>query len=177
MRLTLTPLGDRTPAQAAVASSILNGPRAKLAGPLIVLLEHPTLCQSVQALGETLRFAGVLPARLRELATLVTAAAWHAEYEWHAHVPIALAAGLDAGAIAAIRRGDPPQLSGTDLNVYELCRSLLDRQDVSDERCVPLISAYGNAGVLEIVALCGYYSLIAMVLDVAGIDPAAPVTP
>ena len=92
-----------SPEQKKVHEAILAGPRGKVVGPLKVWLNNPGLAEHAQALGAYARFNSSLPPRLSELAICVTGAFWKANYEWFAHAPLAIKAGIDPAA----HRGDP----------------------------------------------------------------------
>ena len=86
-----------SPEQKRVADAIASGPRGGLRGPFQAWLRSPELADRLQRVGEYLRFSSSLPPRLNEFAILITARAWNAKYEWYAHYPLALQAGLKAG--------------------------------------------------------------------------------
>ncbi len=100
-----------SPEQKKVHDAILAGPRGKVVGPLKVWLNNPGLAEHAQALGAYARFGSSLPPRLSELAICVTGAFWKANYEWYAHAPLAIKAGIDPAAIEAIRTGATPKLT------------------------------------------------------------------
>ena len=155
-----------TPEQRAVADAIERGARGKLAGPLLLLLEHPALCAAVQEVGRVLRYDGVLEPRLRELAILTTARHWRATYEWRSHAPLAAAAGLSADAIESIRGGDEPGDDDLAAATHRFCRTLLTGGAPEDAIVSGLTARLGQPAVLELAALVGYYSLIAHVLTI-----------
>ena len=97
-----------TDAQRAVAEAIVAGPRGGLRGPFQAWLRSPELAQRLQKVGEYLRFESSVPRRLNELAILITARAWDAQFEWFAHHRLALEAGLDAAIGADIAEGRRP---------------------------------------------------------------------
>ena len=100
-----------SPEQKKVHEAILAGPRGKVVGPLKVWLNNPGLAEHAQALGAYARFNSSLPPRLSELAICVTGAFWKANYEWFAHAPLAIKAGIDPAAIEAIRTGGTPKFT------------------------------------------------------------------
>ena len=117
------PLADEamTPDQRTVANAIRTGPRGGLRGPFQAWLRSPELAQRLQAVGEYVRFSSSIPARLNELAILITARAWDAQFEWWAHHRLALEAGLDPGIAAAIAGGRRPSSMRADEQVvYDL---------------------------------------------------------
>ncbi len=155
-----------TPEQQRVHDNITNGPRGGVRGPFAVLLHHPGVADHVQAMGIHLRFDGVLPGHLRELAILTAARFWGAEYEWNAHAPIAEKEGLSRGVIDAIAENRTPDFAGDEEStVYAFCRELHADHRVTDATFDAASAALGHDGVVELTALCGYYTLISMTLN------------
>lgn len=167
-----------TEAQRAVAAEISAGPRGEVRGPFIALIHHPELARRIQQLGEQLRWGSKLPASLLELAVLITARRWTCQHEWWAHEKLARKAGLDERIIQAIAEGRRPEnLSADEAAVYDFCREAHDSGRVSDAPFAAVRDRFGLDGALELLALSGYYSLMAMVLNTAGMplpDNAAP---
>ena len=106
-----------------------------------------------------------LPGRLREVAILTVAAHWRAQYEWWAHARIARREGLAVEAIAAIKNGNAP--TGTDglAEVHGLVSELLRDRQLSDATYGAAHTLLGDAGVVELVTLTGYYGLISALLN------------
>ena len=102
------PLDEMTPAQRAVADAIISGPRQRMSGPFNAWLRSPELADRLQKVGEYVRFHTSLDKRLNEMAIIMTAQYWGSQYEWFAHAPMAIKAGLDSTAIAAIGGGRKP---------------------------------------------------------------------
>lgn len=158
-----------SPLQREVAAQIAAGPRGEVRGPFLPLLHHPELARRLQQLGEALRWGGKLPAGARELAVLVTARRWSCDYEWRMHEPLARKAGLGDEAIAAIARGTQPDgLNAEQAAVYAFCAQAHHDGRVGDAVFEEVKGRFGCDGALELLALCGYYSLIAMVLNTSG---------
>lgn len=167
-----------TKAQRAAFDRIAAPPRDRVAGPYRVWLCRPALAESIENLGRSLRFGGTLPAALRELAILITARHWGASYEWIAHEPHARSAGLDDAAIDAVRHRQRPEGAGAGaLAVYDVCVELHTRHGLSDETFASTVAELGHDGVVELVALIGYYTMVAMTLNAFRVplpDGAAP---
>jgi 4-carboxymuconolactone decarboxylase len=168
--------------QRAVAAQISAGPRGEVRGPFIALLHNPELARHLQGLGEHLRWGGKLPAKLVELAVLITARRWTCQHEWLIHVELARTAGLHEQVIAAIRDGREPPGSGSDeAAVYSFCKDAHATGRVDDEHFSAVRERFGLDGALELLALSGYYTLMAMVLNTAGMplpnNAAAPLKP
>jgi 4-carboxymuconolactone decarboxylase len=157
-----------SPAQRAVAAEISAGPRGEVRGPFIALLHNPELASHVQKLGEHLRWHGKLPPALKELAVLVTARRWTCQHEWFMHSQAALKAGLASEVIEAIARNQAPDLSADEKAVFVFSREAHAGR-VSDEAFRAVQSRFGLDGALELLALNGYYTLMAMVLNNAGL--------
>ncbi|MGA8708752.1 MAG: carboxymuconolactone decarboxylase family protein [Steroidobacteraceae bacterium] len=161
-----------TEAQRQARAAIMQGPRGRLSGPFVPLLRSPELCQRTQLLGEYLRFGSVIPQRLRELAILSTARHWRQSFEWQTHAPIAQGLGLAAGTLAALAAGlAPDALAADEAVVLEFCHQLHTTHAVSDQTYAAARDLLGEPGVIELCGLCGYYALLAMVLNVARTPP------
>jgi 4-carboxymuconolactone decarboxylase len=163
------PLGesDMTEAQHEVYREIAGGPRGGVRGPFNALLRSPDLADRVQKVGEYVRFASSLPARLNELAILVTARHWSAQYEWYAHHALAMKAGLDAGIAADIAQGRRPAgMTDDEAVVYEFCKELHEKKFVSDATYAAALERFGERGVIDLIGASGYYTLVSMVLNV-----------
>jgi len=159
-----------TPKQREVAAEIAAGPRGEVRGPFVALIHNPELARRLQKLGEYLRWEGKLPSSLKELAVLVTARRWTCQHEWLMHSKLALEAGLAAAVVEAIRDGREPQgMSEDEKAVYAFCREAHAGGRVGDEAFLSIEKRFGRDGALELLALCGYYTLMAMVLNTAGL--------
>jgi 4-carboxymuconolactone decarboxylase len=164
----LTP-ESMTPRQREVATEISAGPRGEVRGPFLALIHHPELAQRLQQLGEQLRWGARLPPRLVELAVLVTARRWTCQHEWFIHAKLARDAGLKDSIIQSIASGAAPDaMSEEEALVHAFCREAHASGRVSDATFDDARARFGLDGALELLALCGYYSLMAMVLNTAG---------
>lgn len=154
-----------SPAQRKVHDAVVAGPRGKMVGPIQVWLTNPELAEKAQELGAFCRYGTSLPGRLSELAILVTGAHWKAGYEWHVHAPIGLNAGLDPKALEALRRGENASFEKTDeAAVYAFAKELLEKRRVSDDTFSRASKELGERGVVELVGILGYYTLISMTI-------------
>jgi 4-carboxymuconolactone decarboxylase len=165
---TLTP-EEMNPQQRAVAAEITAGPRGEVRGPFIALIHHPELARRLQALGEQLRWKNSLPAHLVELAVLATARRWTCQHEWFMHDALARKAGLDAAVIDAIREGHEIPPNTDEGLVLAFCRDAHTSGRVGDDTFAKVRDRFGLQGALDLLALCGYYTLMAMVLNTAGL--------
>ena len=165
-RIPLPDPDQMSPDQRAVLDRILTGPRGRLIGPLRAALHSPALADRWQALGQVLRYETCLPARLNELAILVAARHWNSELEWTIHAGEARRAGLSEGVIAAMQAGAVPPFANPDEpEVYEFARVLLQDGFVPDATYGAVLARWGAVGVVELTALIGYYSMVAMTLN------------
>ena len=153
--------------QKRVADAIQGGPRGGLRGPFNALLRSPELADRFQKVGEYVRFQSSLPARLNELAILIVARKWAAQFEWHAHHQFAMQAGLDPTIAAAIAEGKrPSHMQDDEAAIYTFCTELLDTTQVSDATFRAVADRFGEQGVIDVIGALGYYSLVSMILNV-----------
>jgi len=167
-----------TAAQREVAAEISAGPRGEVRGPFLALIHDAELARRIQQLGEHLRWNGKLAPGLIEIAVLVTAREWNCQHEWYMHEKIARKAGLDARIIEALALGKEPQnMSADEALVYKACMQAHETGHLDDETFAAARERFGLDGTLELLALNGYYSMMAMILNSAGMplpDDAAP---
>ena len=163
--------------QRRVYDAITAGPRGQVQGPLRVWLQSAPLADRAQALGAFCRFGTSLPPRLSELAILVTGAHWRAGFEWFAHAPLAVKAGIDAAAVEAIRVGRTPSFAQADeAAVYAFAHELLATRAVSDATYGEAVARLGKKAVVELTGILGYYGLISMTIKAFEV-PLPPGTP
>ena len=168
---------EMTPAQLRVHDQIVAGKRGRFGGPFQLLIRAPEICGPAAQLGEHLRWGTSLPDRLSELAIIITARFWRAQYEWYAHAPLAEQAGVPADAIEAIRTNGTPRLTADDeALVYRLCNEIFRTQRLSDESFGAATAMLGEQGLVEVIGIIGYYTLIANTLNVfqVGLPPGEP---
>jgi 4-carboxymuconolactone decarboxylase len=167
-RLPPLPPEQLSEAQRQAVAALLTGPRGTLEGPFIPLLRSPELMTRLQQTGAYLRFESDLPARLRELVILWVARQWNQPVEWAIHHPLALAAGLPPAVIEAIREGRrPEELAPQEWLALEVCEALSAQRGLDDATYAQAVAQLGEAGLIDLIALVGYYGLLAMVLNVA----------
>lgn len=155
-------------AQRQVYDQIISGPRGTLVGPLRAALHNPALADKWQMLGQVLRFETSMPKRLNEIAILVTARRWNSVLEWAIHAGDAERAGLEPHIIEAIRVGAVPAF-GSDLaaaEIYDFAVQLVQRGDTSQSSYDAIIARWDEVGAVELTAVIGYYSMVAMTLNV-----------
>jgi 4-carboxymuconolactone decarboxylase len=153
-------------AQRAVWDKVVSGPRGRVVGPLRAAIHNAELARNWSALGESLRFGTSLGKRLSELAIIVTGRRWSAQVEWFVHARAAADAGIEPAIIAAIRDGRPPRFAqAEDALVYDYARLLLQDGQVPAALHARVTERFGVTGVVELTALVGYYSMVAMTLN------------
>lgn len=161
----ITP-AEMTPAQRRAHDLIVAGRRGRFGGPFQLLIRAPEICEHASQLGEHLRWGTSLPDRLSELAIITTARFWRAQYEWYAHAPLAERAGVPHDAVEAIRRGQTPSFEKTDEGlVHRICTELFTTQRLSDRSFTDATETLGEQGLVEVIAIVGYYTLIGNILN------------
>lgn len=172
------PLESLTAEQRVLADAIRSGPRGAvknsaaanpgpLGGPFNVWLRSPDIGNIIQSLGAAIRFRSSLPPKLNELAIIVTARQWTSQYEWSAHHRLALEAGLDPAIAEEIAQGRrPAKMSEDEAIVHDFSRELHETQGVSDAIYKRALDRFGERGVMDLIAVNGYYVLVSMTLNV-----------
>jgi 4-carboxymuconolactone decarboxylase len=156
-----------TPEQKTMTTNVLNGPRRNLGGPFNVLLRSPEMGDLSQKFGEYARFRPSIPAKLRELAIIVTARHWTSQFEWYAHRQAASQAGLAEPIIQAIaNRKRPTGMQPDEEAVYNFASELLAGGQVSDATFKSAVDKFGEKGVVDLIGVMGYYQMVAMLLNV-----------
>ncbi len=167
-RMPIIPDDQMTDAQKAAAATFAEGRGYAVRGPFAAMLRSPEVMLRAKAMGDYLRFKSTLPPRLNELAIIVTARHWGQSYEWHAHRPLAEKGGLRAEIADAIADGRRPTAMSIDEEaVYDFATELHVNKCVSDPTYARALALFGEKGIIDLTAVNGYYTLIAMVLNVA----------
>jgi 4-carboxymuconolactone decarboxylase len=166
----LPPLAEKeqTAEQKAAAAEFASGRGYAISGPFAVMLRSPEVMLRAKAMGDYLRFRNVLPKRISEMVILVTAREWTQQYEWSYHYPFALEAGLPketADAIADARR--PDKMQADEAAAYDFAIELHRYRRVSDATYARALEHFGEKGVIDLVGINGYYSFLAMMMNVA----------
>jgi 4-carboxymuconolactone decarboxylase len=163
-----------TPEQTKLREAISSGPRGirkKLNGPFAIWMQAPEYGYVAQALGAHVRYNTALSPRQSEFAILCTGAKWKAQYEWFAHEPMALKAGVKPATIKDIKAGRAPKSAPKDEKaIYDFVNELYKTRRVSDRTYKRVHSVLGTRGTVELVGILGYYSLISMTLNVFRAD-------
>ncbi len=157
---------EMTEDQKKAHDEILSGPRTSIAGPMNAWFRSPKLAGLAQRLGAFCRFETTLPPRLSELAILVVARHWTAQIEWYAHQPLAVKGGLDEAATQAIAEHRDPGFEKDDERIlFAFAKELVEKKGVSDQTYATALDEFGEQTLVELIAILGYYTSVAMILN------------
>lgn len=166
MRLGPPDPNHLTAEQKRVHDIIASGPRGRVRGPLAIWLHRPELAEAAQALGAYCRYGSSLDPKLSELAILCMACVWQAEFEWWAHKPIALKAGLAPEIVEALKAGERPSFADPEeAVVHDVVFALSRERRIPDALYAKGMDVLGGGRLVDLVGLCGYYTLISMTLN------------
>ena len=158
---------DLTSEQKEIHDAIINGPRGHVVGPLRVWLNNPGLARSAQTVGAYARYGTCLSKGLSELAIIVTGRVWSSEFEWEHHAPLAIEGGIDPKHVDTISLGKKPNFKSQEEDaVFDFAAEANIVKKVSDNTYKKLVDLLGENAAIDIVGICGYYSLISMTLNV-----------
>jgi 4-carboxymuconolactone decarboxylase len=167
-RMPPLPADKMTEAQKKMVAEFAAVRNSAPTGPFAVLLRVPELMDLGFKWRQHVQARSALDQRLTELVILMTARHWTQQYEWNAHHPAALKAGLKAEIITAVAEGRrPEQMAEDEAVLYDLCTELQRNQRVSDSTYARAVAKFGEAGIVEATSMAGYYTLLAMVMNTA----------
>ena len=165
-RMPPIPAGRLTDAQKKAIEEFKAARAVDISGPFVPLLRSPEVMNRARAMGDYLRFRSSLPPRLSEFVILLTARRWTQQYEWHAHQPLALQGGLRGEIVKAIADGRRPDAMAEDEDaVYTLWDEVQRNQSVSDATYARAVAKLGEQGVIDVLGITGYYTMLAMVMN------------
>jgi 4-carboxymuconolactone decarboxylase len=165
-RMPPIPADKLTDAQRAAAATFAEGRGYAVRGPFVPLLRSPEVMLRAKAMGDYLRFKSVLAPRLNEMVILITAREWTQQYEWNAHYPSALKAGLRPEIAAAIAQGTRPVGMVEDEEIaYDMATEILRQKRVSDPTYQRALAKFGEQGVIDLLGVAGYYNFLAIVMN------------
>ena len=177
-RIAEIPRDSMSSAQKTVFDEIAGGPRGGVRGPFLSLLNSPVLADKVQKLGQFVRYECSIPRKLRELAILVTAFHWKAQYEWFAHESEAIKAGLSQDIIDATKVGLRPDFRDlAEEEVYDFCCELYSSKRVTERIYQKVVDRHGVIGATDLAGLLGHYNLIAITLNIFDVEVPGGNTP
>ena len=173
-----------TDAQKAAAEEFLRTRKVPVSGPFVPLSRSPELMIAASNMGLYLRYRSVLPPKISEFVILITARQWTQQLEWQIHFPIALKAGLDPAIAQAIAEGRRPEgMDEEETLAYEFSIELHHNRQVSDATYAKVVAKYGEQGAIDLAGINGYYSFLAMTMNMArtaveaGPQPPLPAIP
>jgi len=165
-RLEMPPEEAMTAEQKEAVAEVVSGIRGRVPAPMIAWLRNPELARRGQRLGELLRYQTTLEPRLSELAILVCARHWTSHHEWTAHKREGLKAGMDPAVIEAIAARQVPTLRDErEQVVYDIATVLLAKGRLSADLHARGMALLGEQGLVELVAILGYYCMVALTLN------------
>jgi 4-carboxymuconolactone decarboxylase len=171
-RLPLPDASALTEAQQDAVRRITGGPRGEISGPFVPLLRSPELMTRLQLVGEYIRFDSELDDDLVELVILTVARHWDQQFEWGFHHPIALQKGLTPETIEQVGSRTRPTSGRPEVAlVWDLVEELQLTRTVSDEVYANAITGLGEPRVVEVVGTMGYYTTLAMTMNMARTPP------
>jgi 4-carboxymuconolactone decarboxylase len=166
MRLKLLSPGEMSPDQKQTYDESIAGKRGKPPPPMMAWLNSPEMARHATRLGGFLRFDTLFGSKLSEIAILVTARHWTSHYEWYAHKRLALAAGLPLDIIDAIRDRRTPKFDDPKAQmIYDVAKSLHEGHGLSKTLYDDAVRVLSERGIVEIIGLCGYYTMVSMTLN------------
>lgn len=165
-RISLPAPESMSPEQRQVYDKVVSGPRGKIEGPLRAALHNAELADRWQALGALLRYRTSLTPRQSEIAILVTGRACQSPFEWYAHRRESEKIGIEADILEALLAQTPPPFRAPEERlVYQFALELNQQRSVSDATYAATLEAFGERAVVELTALVGYYTMVAMTLN------------
>jgi 4-carboxymuconolactone decarboxylase len=177
-RMPPIPADKMTDVEKKVVADLVAGPRGELVGPFIPFLRSPDLMNRYQKVGEYIRYQNSLGHKLTEFTILMTSRRWTQEFEWDSHYQLALKAGMKPEILEAIRDGRRPTgMADDEESVYDFCAELAQTQSVSDGTYARVLKNFGEQGVIDLTGTVGYYTALAMVMNVARTPLPAGKTP
>jgi 4-carboxymuconolactone decarboxylase len=164
-RMPPIPTSDLNEAQTKAVADF-TAARGNVTGPWIALLRSPELMTRTRGLSDYLRFESIVPGWLREFVILMTARQWGQNYEWNAHYSIAMEEGLSPDIARAIAEGRRPEgMVAEEEILYDFLMELQRNHSVSDATYERAVDRFGEQGIVEVVSLAGYYTMISMILN------------
>jgi 4-carboxymuconolactone decarboxylase len=156
-----------TEAQKKIAAEIAAGPRGKVEGPYWPILRSPGFASCIQRVGAYFRYDCPLDRKLNEMAALMAARSWSQPFVWDVHILQALEAGLDPAIAQAIAEGRrPSDMPEDERALWDFVAELLANKGVADATYETTVARFGESGVIDILGIVGYYTMLAMIMNV-----------
>jgi 4-carboxymuconolactone decarboxylase len=167
-RLPPIPADKLTDAQKRAAADFLAERKQETFGPFVALSRSPQLMLMAARMGTYMRFGSALPRAVSEFAILLISRRWTQQYEWYVHAADAKTTGLSDAIVQAVADGRRPEgMTEEQEIVYEFSTELHDNHSVTDRTYARAVATFGEQGMMDLVGVNGYYSMISMVLNVA----------
>lgn len=167
-RLPAIPIEQYTPEQVKAAQEFELARKRPPWGPFAMLMYSPELMNNARAMGDYLRYKSAIPNMLSEFAILITAREWSQDYEWSIHYPIAIKTGLKVDIASALKEGRRPEgMSEDETLVYDFTLELQRYKQVSDVTFARVEKRFGKKGAVDLAGIAGYYTFLAMEMNVA----------
>jgi 4-carboxymuconolactone decarboxylase len=171
MRLKLLSPSEMSPDQKETYDESIAGKRGAPPAPMMAWLNSPEMARHATRLGGVLRFDTIFPGKLSEIAILVTARHWTSHYEWYAHKRLALKGGMDPKIIEDIRDRRTPSFDDPKGRmIYDVARSLHEARGLTKTLYDEAVKVLTLRGLVEIIGLCGYYTMVSMTLNTFEFD-------
>jgi 4-carboxymuconolactone decarboxylase len=167
-RMPPVPRDQWTDSQARAAAEFTKMRGQEPFGPFALMLRSPEVMLRAAAMGDYMRYRTSLPRALNEMIILLTARHWSQQFEWYIHQPMALQAGLSEAVVDAISKGSRPEpMSADESIVHDFTTELLRLQNVTDDSYARARERFGEPGVIDMIGVAGYYSLLSMMMNTA----------
>ena len=167
-RLPDIPPAQYDAAQKKAAEEFEAARKVPLSGPFQTMMYSPEVMSRARAMGDYLRYHSAIGNTLSELVILITARAWSQGYEWSAHQPLALKAGISKETVDAIADGRrPPAMSADEAIAYDFTTELQTNKGVSDATYARAEKRWGRKGAVDMAGISGYYTFLALQLNMA----------
>ena len=166
-RILPIPADEMTGEQRRVHDKILDQRGLTvLRGPFAVMLHAPEICEKVSDFVDHFMSETRISSPLTELAIISVARQFNAQYEWFVHAKRALELGIDADIVEAIRTNQTPNFSDPEQQlIYDMVNEIVEDRKLSDDHYGRAVAAFGEAAVVELVALIGFYHAVSVLLN------------
>lgn len=159
------------PDQHALIERIKAERGGKLLNLYRVLLNSPAVCEGWLNLFTAIRQKGKLPDRYRELAIMRVAVINGADYEYDAHVPFAIKAGMNQTQLNELSRWrGSDKFDERERAVLAYTDTMTKNIQVPDDVFAPIKKFFDPREILELTATIGGYNLVSRVLEALQVD-------
>ncbi len=167
-RMPRIPNEKQSAAQKKIIAELEAGPRGVARGPWDAIMRSPGLMEQAHRFGEYVRFRSPLEKWIIEMTALMVSRSWTQQYEWASHYPLSIAAGLGASVGDAIAEGRRPDgMSEQEAALHDFLSELFTNKSVSDKTYVNAVASFGEDGVVDVLGVVTYFTMLAMVMNVS----------